>query len=59
MTAELEALRAEIAELRERTDAVLRLAGLLCEAGQPGERRDHQPWAQRHLTAVRADQAAQ
>jgi hypothetical protein len=59
VTAELEALRAEIAELRERTDAVLRLAGLHCEAGQAGERREHQPWAQPHLTAVRSDQAAQ
>ena len=55
--AELAVLRAEVAELRERTNAMFRVAGIFCEAGwndalygvpagQPAARRP------RHLQVV-------
>ena len=44
--AELAALRAEVAKLRERTNAMVRVIGIFYDAGRDDKRREHQPWAE-------------
>ncbi len=44
--AELEALRAEVNDLREHTNAMFRIIGIFYDAGREDERREHRPWAE-------------